>query len=107
MIGSATWLPIVNSGFSEAIGSCTSIAIRLPRISRISSSDFVHEILALEQHPAADDAGRRRQHAQDRQRQRALAGAGFADDPERLAGMNASARCPATARTTRVPFDET
>ena len=40
MIGSATWSPIVNSGFSEAIGSCRSIAIRLPRTSRISSSDF-------------------------------------------------------------------
>ncbi len=40
MIVSATWLPIVNSGFSDAIGSCSTIAIRLPRTSRISASDF-------------------------------------------------------------------
>jgi hypothetical protein len=40
-IGSATWLPIVNKGLSEAIGSCRIIAIFLPRISRISASDFV------------------------------------------------------------------
>jgi hypothetical protein len=39
-IGSPTWLPIVNSGFSDAIGSCRIIAIRLPRTWRISASDF-------------------------------------------------------------------
>ena len=37
-IGSATWSPIVKSGFSEAIGSCRIIAIRLPRIRRSSAS---------------------------------------------------------------------
>ena len=39
-IGSATWSPIVNSGFSEAMGSCRIMAMRLPRTRRISASDF-------------------------------------------------------------------
>ena len=39
--GSETWSPIVNSGFSDAIGSCRIIAMRLPRTRRISASDFV------------------------------------------------------------------
>src|ERR1700747_1474183 len=68
-IDSPTWSPIVNSGFSEAIGSC--------------------RILALEQHLAADDACRGRQDAQNRQRQRALAGPRLADDAQGFAGMNA------------------
>ena len=84
-----TWSPMVNSGFSEAIGSCRIIAIRLPRTCRISASDFCDQVLALEQHLAADDPRRGRQHAQDGQRQRALARAGFADDAERLAGVDA------------------
>jgi len=41
LIGSATWSPMVNSGLSEAIGSCRIIAIRLPRTRRISASDLV------------------------------------------------------------------
>ena len=40
-MGSPTWSPIVNSGFSDAIGSCRIIAMRLPRTRRISTSDFV------------------------------------------------------------------
>ena len=39
--GSATWSPTVNSGFSEAMGSCRIIAMRLPRTRRISRSDLV------------------------------------------------------------------
>ena len=39
-IGSPTWLPIENSGLSEAIGSCRIMAIRLPRTRRISASDL-------------------------------------------------------------------
>ena len=38
--GSATWSPMVKSGFSEAIGSCRIIAMRLPRMRRISTSDL-------------------------------------------------------------------
>jgi len=41
---------------------------------------LLHEILALEQHPAFDDLGRRGQHAQNGEGQGALAGAGLADD---------------------------
>ena len=90
-IGSPTWSPIVNSGFSDAIGSCRIIAIRLPRTWRISASDFLHEVLALEQHLPADDPRRRRQDAQDGQRQRALARARLADDAQGLAGVDATA----------------
>ena len=39
-IGSAIWSPTVNSGFSDAIGSCRIMAMRLPRTCRISASDF-------------------------------------------------------------------
>ena len=38
--GSATWSPTVKSGFSEAIGSCRIIAMRLPRMRRISVGDL-------------------------------------------------------------------
>ena len=34
--GSATWSPTVNSGFSDAMGSCRIMAMRLPRMCRIS-----------------------------------------------------------------------
>ena len=50
---------------------------------------LAYQVLALEHHRAADDLRRGGQHAQDGQRQRALAGAGFADDAERLAGVDA------------------
>ena len=68
---------------------------------------FLEQVLALEQHPAAGDAGGRRQEAQDGERQRALAGAGLADDAQRLAGVDATAThrrrrarpaCPAPRR---------
>ena len=39
-MGSATWSPMVNSGFSEAMGSWRIMAIRLPRMCRISTSDL-------------------------------------------------------------------
>jgi len=39
------------------------------------------KVFSRKQHLAADDAGRRRQDAQDRQCQRALAGARLADNP--------------------------
>ena len=50
---------------------------------------FLQQILALEHHPAADDARGGRQHAHDGESEGALAGAGFADDAQRLAGMDA------------------
>ena len=39
MIASMIWSPIVNTGFSEVIGSWKIIAMSLPRIARICSSD--------------------------------------------------------------------
>jgi len=36
----AIWSPTVKSGFSDAIGSCRIMAMRLPRIRRISALDF-------------------------------------------------------------------
>ena len=45
---------------------------------------FFEKVFSRKQHLAADDAGRRRQDAQDRQCQCALAGARLADDPQRL-----------------------
>ena len=50
---------------------------------------FLDQILALEQHPAADDARRGRQDPQDRQRERALTRTDLADDAEGLAGIDA------------------
>ncbi len=69
---------------------------------------FLQQVLALEQHPAAGDPRRRRQQAQDGERQRALAGAGLADDAQRLAGVDAKRHlvdrahdpaCPAPRRS--------
>ena len=37
---SPTWLPMENSGLSEAMGSCRIMAMRLPRTRRISASDL-------------------------------------------------------------------
>jgi hypothetical protein len=50
---------------------------------------FLNEILAFEHHLAADDPGRRRQHAQDGQGQGALARAGLPDNAEGLPGIDA------------------
>ena len=38
--GSPTWLPMENSGLSDAMGSCRIMAMRLPRTRRISASDL-------------------------------------------------------------------
>jgi hypothetical protein len=74
----------VNSGFSEQDHRDPLAA----DVAHLGVGSF-EQILALEQHPAADNAGRRRQDAQDRQRQCALAGTRLADDPQRLASMDA------------------
>jgi len=46
---------------------------------------LARQILALEEHAAAHDAGGPRQEADDRQTRRRLAAPRFADEPERLA----------------------
>jgi hypothetical protein len=50
---------------------------------------LAHEVFTLEPHLATGDLCRHRQHAQDRQCEGALAGAGFADDAESFAGVDA------------------
>ncbi len=50
---------------------------------------FLHEILALEQHPAADDARGRRQDAHDGEGERAFPGAAFPDNAQGLPGIEA------------------
>ena len=60
------------------------------------------EVLAGELNPAADDARRRRQQADDRLAQRGLAAAAFADHAERLAFVQIEVT-PSTALTIRSP----
>ena len=77
---------IVCSGLSDVIGSWKMMVMSLPRTSRISRSDSVEQFLALER----DRAGRMRrcrirQQLHHRQRGHRLAGAGFADQRDRLA----------------------
>ena len=47
--------PQVKTGFSEVIGSWKIIEISLPRIARISRSDSLEQVAALEHDRAADD----------------------------------------------------
>ena len=95
--------PTVKSGFSEAIGSCRIIAMRLPRIRRISPVGLGQEVLALEADLAARRCGPRR-----------AAGAGWSargcSCPSRTRPRCRASRPPrsvsetsSTARTTRVP----
>ena len=80
------------NGFSDVIGSWKIIAIRLPRICRISSVGKRQQILAVEDDFAGDDAsGRRRDQPHDRQVGDRLAGARLADDAERLAAVQLEA----------------
>ena len=64
---------------------------------------FLQQVLALEQHPAAGDPRRRRQQAQDGERQRALARTGLADDAQRLAGVDAQRDLVDRAHDPRAP----
>ena len=68
---------------------------------------FLDQILALEQHPAADDPRRRRQHPQDGQRERALAGARLSPTIPSVSPALRRSDTSSTARTTRVPCAET
>ena len=105
-IGSATWSPIVNSGFSDAIGSCRIIAIRLPRTCRISSSDFCtrsspsNSILPLTIRAAA---GRTRKMV----RAKVLLPEPDSPTMPRVSPALMRSDTSSTARTTRVPLEET
>ena len=52
-IASRNCSPMLNTGLSEVCGSCRIIEIRLPRISRISRGVLVQEVVAAQQHLAA------------------------------------------------------
>ncbi len=80
---------MVNRGFSEAIGSCRIMAMRLPRTCRISSVGLVQKVLALEHHAAAGDARPPPARAAGCEGERALARARFAHDAQGLAGVQA------------------
>ena len=76
----ATWSPMVKTGLSEAMGSCRIMAMRLPRICRISASDFVSRSRrrsSICRPRCGPPAGRSRRM---RQASRALARARLADD---------------------------
>ena len=84
---SITCRPIVNTGFSEVIGSWKIMLISLPRTFRISVPRQLEQVAALEPDLAADDApGGIGDEPQDAQRGDALARPGLADEPEHLAG---------------------
>ena len=76
---------MLNSGLSEAIGSCRIMAIALPRRRRISRALFLVRSVAVQADLAADDARGRRQQTDDREAGRGLAASGLADEAQRLA----------------------
>ena len=82
---STIWLPMVRTGFSEVIGSWKTIAMRLPRMCRISALEILSRVASLEEDLAVDDAPRRvGDQAQDGERRHGLAAARLAHQPERL-----------------------
>ena len=85
-ITSVTCMPIVNTGFSDVIGSWKTMLMSLPRIARISSHESFSRSRPLKQNLAGDDPARRiGNEAQDAQRGDALARAGLADEAEHFA----------------------
>ena len=83
-------VPILSVGFSDVIGSWKIIAISLPRTSSSSLLGERRQVAALEEDLALDDLRRRlRDQAHDRERGHGLAAARLADDPERLALLDA------------------
>ena len=90
--GSMICRPIGSTGLSEVIGSWKIIEMSRPRISRISSSESVEQVAALEQDAAVRDAPRGLgEQAHDRERGYRLAAAGFADQRDDLAAIDAVA----------------
>ena len=89
---SATWSPTGITGFSENFGSCSTIAIRRPRISPHRGLAGGQEVDAVEREPPRGHAPRRRHQAQDGAPGHRLAGARLADDAELLAARPRSSR---------------
>ena len=82
---STIWLPTVNSGLSDVIGSWKTIAISLPRTRRKRRVGVVDQRLALPAHVAARDPPGQFDEPQQCLRRHALARAALADEAERLA----------------------
>ena len=77
-------VPMLSTGFSVIIGSWKIIAMRRPRISRISGGE-PDEILAPEQDASADHPSGRIEEPQDRESGDRLARAGLPDEPQHFA----------------------
>ena len=88
---SAIWVPTVNSGLSEVIGSWKIIAISLPRTCAQRALGVGHQRLALPAHVAAGDLSGQLDQAHQRLGGDALAGAALADEAERLAASDGEA----------------
>ena len=89
---SAIWSPTENTGFSEVIGSWKIMPTRLPRSLRsASASSDSTSAPSTTMRPPVISHGRRRQQADRGERGQRLAAAGFADEPEHLAGLEAEA----------------
>ena len=58
LMASPTWFPMENTGFREVMGSWMISAIWLPRISLISLSVNVHQVLPFQEDLAVHDAAR-------------------------------------------------
>ena len=85
---SEIWSPIVNTGFSDVIGSWKIIAISPPRSARSSFFGILTRSLPLVQRLAGRDAaGRHGNQPEHGEHRDALARSRLADDAEHLAGM--------------------
>ena len=101
MTASAIWSPTVKTGLRLVIGSWKIIAMSLPRTWRISSSESASRSRPSNRiSPVGISAGGMSMQPHDRQRGHALAAAGLADEPERLARPGSRSSTPSTARTT-------
>ncbi len=92
-----SWRSIVNTGFSDVIGSWKIMPISLPRIDCIvaasasATSSTLPSPRGEVQRPAGDDAAAELDQPHQRQRGHRLAGAGFADHAHRLARLDREA----------------
>ncbi len=83
---SVSWRPMVSTGLSEVMGSWKIMAMRLPRIWRISSSSSLRRSSPSKMiSPATILPGRIGDEPHDRECGDALAAAGLADEAEGLA----------------------
>ena len=86
--GSVICSPIFSTGLSEVIGSWKIMAMSRPRMRRISSSDEVQQLAAVEADRSLGAGRARRQQPHDGERRYRLAGARLADDGHHLAGVD-------------------